>query len=87
MDARIAQLTALAEAIASRQSHLFEQTVKAAYAAGASREDLLTAVEVGRCLGDVPGPVVKRAYATVHTWNWMASRRLAERRERVSQVA
>jgi hypothetical protein len=50
VDARIVQLAAFAEGIASRQSHVFEQTVKVAYAAGASREDLLTAVEVGRCL-------------------------------------
>lgn len=50
MDARIVPLAALAEGIASRQSHGFEQTVKAAYAAGASREDPLAAMEVSRRL-------------------------------------
>ncbi len=85
MDARIAQLAAFAEAVASCQSHVFERTVKAAYAAGASREELLTAAEVGRCLAEIPRAVVSLAYATVHAWNWMAVRRLAECRELVSQ--
>jgi alkylhydroperoxidase/carboxymuconolactone decarboxylase family protein YurZ len=79
MPARIALLAAFAEALASRQSHLFEQMVKAAYAAGASREELHTAVEVGRCLAEVPGPVVSLAHANVRAWHWMATRRLAGR--------
>jgi hypothetical protein len=54
VDARIVRLAAFAGGIASRQSHVFEQTVKAAYPAGASREDLLTVVEVGRCLAVRP---------------------------------
>ncbi len=57
MDARIVRLAAFAEGIASRHSYVFEQTVKAAYPAGASREDLLTVVEVGRCLEFCPSNV------------------------------
>jgi hypothetical protein len=73
MKERIALLVALAEAVWARQAHEFEWLVKAAYGAGATREDLLTAVENGRLLGDPPAPVVTEAYATVHAWQWMAS--------------
>jgi hypothetical protein len=48
VDARIVPLAASAAGVASRQSHGFEQTVRASYAAGVSREDLLMPVEVGR---------------------------------------
>ena len=71
---------AFAKAIAARQPEQFERLVKAAYEAGASREDLLTAVEVARVLADAPGPVVVEAYATVHTWRWVAARRRVEER-------
>ena len=74
MKERIALLAALAEAVWSQQAHEFDQLVKAGYRAGASREDLLIAVETGRLLGDPPKPVVADAYATVHAWQWMASR-------------
>ena len=74
MKERIALLAALAEAVWSRQAHEFDRLVKAGYRIGASREDLLTAVETGRLLGDPTEPVVADAYATVHAWHWMASR-------------
>jgi len=75
MKERMALLAAFAEAVSARQAHEFEWLVKAAYTAGASREDLLTALETGRLLGEPPEPVVTEAYATVHGWQWMASRR------------
>jgi len=37
----------------------------AACAAGASRKELLAAVDPGPCLDEVPGPVVRRAYPAV----------------------
>ncbi len=73
MKERIALLTAFAEAVWARQAHGFEWLVKAAYETGASLEDLLTALESGRLLGDPPAPVVTEAYATVYAWQWMAS--------------
>ena len=68
-------LTAFTEAVATGQTQQLEPMVKAAYGAGASREDLLTAVQVGRCLGAVPGPVVRQAYVAIHAWSWIAARR------------
>ncbi len=73
--ARMPHLTAFTEGVATGQAQRFEPIVKAAYRAGASREDLLTAVEVGRCLGTVPDPVIRQAYATIHAWSWIAARR------------
>jgi hypothetical protein len=74
MKERMALLAAFAEAVWTRQADEFEWLVKAAYGAGACREDLLAAVESGRLLGDPPEPVVAEAYATVHAWRWMTSR-------------
>ncbi len=81
MHERNAALTAFTEAIISGQPHLFEQAVKTAYKAGALREELLTAVEIGRCLADVPAPIVSQAYATVHAWHWMVARRAEHQRD------
>ncbi len=75
MKERLALLAAFSEAVSTRQAHEFEWLIKAAYAAGTSREDLLTAIETGRLLGNPPEPVAADAYATVHAWQWMASRR------------
>lgn len=65
MDPRIAPLTVLTEAVASCQPHLFELSVEAACATGASQQDLITAVEVARLLGEVPPRVLARAYASI----------------------
>lgn len=73
MEERIALLAALAEAVLARQAHEFEWLVKAAYGAGATGEELLTAVESGLVLGTPPSPVATEAYATVHAWQWMTS--------------
>ena len=73
MKERMALLAAFAEAVWTRQAHEFEWLVKAAYAAGATREDLFTAVESGRLLGEPPAPIVTEAYATVHAWQWLAT--------------
>jgi hypothetical protein len=78
MKERIVFLAALAEAVWNRQAYEFNRLVKAGYRTGASREDLLIAVETGRLLGDPPEPVVAQAYATVHAWHWMAIRNPAE---------
>ena len=74
MEERSRNLDAFLRAVAAREWHLFEGLVRAAYQTGASREELLTAVENARTLGDVPGPVVAHAYATVHNWQWMMVR-------------
>jgi hypothetical protein len=72
MRERIALLAASAEAVWTRQAHEFEWLVKAAYTAGATREDLQTAVNSGRLLGNPPEAVVTEAFATVHAYQWMA---------------
>jgi len=74
MKDRITLLATLAEAVADKQPHCFEGLVKAAYEAGADREDLLTAVEIGRVIGEVSGPVLTEARATVQAWQWMVVR-------------
>lgn len=78
-DERITRLAAFTGAIAAQQADQFDRIVKAAYNAGASREDLLAAVEVARVLADAPGPLVVQAYAAIHAWRWIEARRLAPR--------
>ena len=70
----IVLLADLAGVVATRQADAFERVIKAAFAAGASGEDLLTAVEIGRFLGEPSETVVAEASATVHAWQWMAMR-------------
>ena len=75
MDPRIAPLTVLTEAVASCQPDLFELSVEAACAAGASRQDLITAVEVARLLSEVPPRVLARAYASIDAAGGIEARR------------
>ena len=75
MKERTALVAALIEAVSTRQAHEFGWLVKAAYGAGASRQDLVLAVETGRYLGNLPEPIAVLAYAAVQAWQWMASRR------------
>ena len=82
----MAILVDFSRAVSARHAHGFESLVKAAYAAGIEKEDLLTAVETGQLLGDPPGPIVEEAYATVHAWQWMANRRAPRGREPASCV-
>ncbi len=79
MKERIILLATLAEAVAGGQPHRFEGLVKDAYEAGADRDDLLTAVEIGRVLGEVSGPVLTEARATVQAWQWVVVHRLTYR--------
>ena len=79
-DERITHLAAFTGAIAANHATQFDGIVKAAYGAGATREDLLAAVEVARVLADAPGPLVVQAYAAIHAWRWIEARRLAPRR-------
>lgn len=80
-------ITTVAEVVAAQRQADIEDAVKAAYRAGATRDTLLMAVEVARQVVEVPGPVVARAYATVHQWSWMAARRQAPRLGMVPQAA
>lgn len=77
MEERSTNLDAFTRAVASREWHLFEGLVKAAYEIGATPEELRIAVESARTLSDVSGPVVAHAYATVHNWQWMMVRQPA----------
>lgn len=87
MDMRIAPLTAVSAAVAARQSSRFDEVVKAAYEAGWSREDLLLAVDSARLLALLPGPLLARAYASIHRWYWLESRRLLHGRYSSSVAA
>ena len=81
MKERTSLLAALIDAVSLRQADEFGWLVKAAYGAGASRQDLVLAVETGGHLGNLPAPVTAEAYSTVHAWQWMASRREVRFRE------
>ncbi len=80
MDERNAHLIALIEALTAGQVHQFEHVVKTAYIAGVGRAELLTAVEIGRLLVDLPEAIVTQAYATIHAWHWLVARRLEHQR-------
>ena len=81
MNELIAPLTAFSAAIAGRQPHRFQELVKAAYEAGATREELFVAVDSVRGLLPLPAPLVGQAFASIHTWYWMESGRERQRRE------
>jgi alkylhydroperoxidase/carboxymuconolactone decarboxylase family protein YurZ len=76
MEERMSYLFAFAKAVATRETEQFAQLIKAAYQAGATREDLLTAVEIGRMFGEPSRTVLAEAYATIHAWQWIAVRSL-----------
>ena len=76
MEERTSYLFAFAKAVTARETERFAELIKAAYQTGATREDLLTAVEVGRMFGEPSGPVLAEAYATIQAWQWIAFRRL-----------
>jgi hypothetical protein len=80
MDERNANLIALIEAITIGRTYQFEHLVKSGYIAGASREDLLTALEIARFLADVREPVLTEARATIHAWHWIVGRRFEHQR-------
>ncbi len=86
-DVRVGAIAAFVDVVVAGQAHRFEQTAKAAYAGGASRGDLLAAVDLGQQVGEVPAPVRAQAYAAIHAWHWMVARRILLRRELLPQAA
>jgi hypothetical protein len=80
MAERNANLIAFIDAITTGQTYQFEHLVRKAYIAGASREDLLTALEIARVLADVPDPVLTEARATIYAWHWIVGRRFEHQR-------
>ena len=87
MTACLSHLTAFTAAVATGQAYRFEEAIKAAYEAGARKEELLLAVDSVRPLTSVPAPILGRAYATIHAWSCMESRRVWHRRDLAPQVA
>ena len=87
MTACLSHLTAFTAAVATGQAYRFEEAVKAAYEAGARREELLLAVDSARLLTPIPAPILERAYAAIHAWYWMESRRVWHRRDLAPQAA
>jgi hypothetical protein len=79
MNAMEVHLAAFAEAVTAGRPERFAEAVKAAYQAGACREDLLAAVGAIRWPDDPPYPVLAKAYAAIHEWYWMAARRAPQR--------
>lgn len=86
-DLRVSHIAAFAEAVAAGHPHRFAQAVKAAYAAGTSREDLLAAVDINRQFAEVPAPGRAQAYEAIHEWHWMVARRALLLRELLPQAA
>lgn len=80
-------LSVFTDAVVTRQTDLFDSCVRLAYTAGAHLSDLLTAVDIARALAEIPAPVVARAAAAAHAWQWMAARRAEPRRDLVRQTA
>ncbi len=60
-------LTSVTAAVAAREPHAIEQAIREAQTAGASREDLLGALEFAWRLARVPGSLVAFAYAAIQT--------------------
>ncbi len=87
MNERIACLAAFTEAIVAGHADLFDPAVRLAYCAAACPSDLIAAVDIARSRAEIPAPVVGRAYAAVHDWQWMAARRVEPRRQLGSQTA
>src|SRR5574341_2060856 len=71
---RIDYLAFLTALVVCGQSSRFEHAVRLAYHAGANRDELLTAVELGRVLGGAPDAVVVQAHATVQAWDLVVGR-------------
>jgi hypothetical protein len=67
----LSHLTAFSAAVATGQAHRFEQAIKAAYEAGAPREELFLAAGSARLLTQIPAPILEKAYAAIHAWYWM----------------
>jgi len=84
---RIDCLTYFTMLVAGSQTTRFEDAVKLAYHTGATREDLLTAAEIGRLLADAPDVVVTQAYATIDAWHWIPEARCRWRGSPAAQVA
>ena len=76
-DRRVTRIAAFVEALAAGRRYGLEQAIEAAYEAGASREDLLGAVDMARALGGIRALLLVKAYEDVHAWYWIAARRLA----------
>ena len=65
MTERNAYIIAFMDAVTTGQTHALPRLAQRAYAAGVSREELLTAVEISRFLVDLPAPVLAQVYAMV----------------------
>jgi len=83
----LSHLTAFSAAAATGQAHRFEQAIKAAYEAGAPREEFFPAADSARLLTQIPAPILEKAHAAIHAWYWMESRRVWERRAPAFQAA
>ncbi len=68
-------LASLVRAVMAGEPDQFAPAARGAYAAGAHREELLCAIELGGSLGAVSPGVLAEAYAAAHAWSWMAARR------------
>jgi alkylhydroperoxidase/carboxymuconolactone decarboxylase family protein YurZ len=69
------QLEAIALAVANADPRLIPAQIRNAYAAGATVPQVLTAVEVGCCLADVPATIILEAQRSAEDWAWLAQRK------------
>ena len=67
-------LEAVTIAVANADPRYLPVTIRRAYDGGASLDRVLVAIEMGRCLYDVPAPVLQVAWEAAHAWAWIARR-------------
>jgi alkylhydroperoxidase/carboxymuconolactone decarboxylase family protein YurZ len=67
-------LEAVALAVANADPRLVSMQVRRAYAEGATVRQVLTAIDVGRCLAAVPPSVVSEAWHAADAWAWIGLR-------------
>ena len=68
------ELEAIALAVANADPRLIPVQIQRAYFAGATVPQVLTAVEVGSCLAEVPAAVLDQVRQSVADWAWIARR-------------
>ena len=71
--------------MANGDPRLIPVQVQRAYDSGATVSQVLTAVEVGRCLADLPAAAAAMAWHAAHAWAWIARR--AEKPSRLAVPA
>lgn len=68
-------LEAVTLAVAHADPRFIPVNIRSAYEAGAAVSQVLTGIEVARCLATIPSNVLTLAWQTAYDWGWLAWRR------------